>query len=112
MTKENYRQDIQGLRAIAVLAVMIFHFNSYWLPGGFVGVDVYLVISGFLITSILLQKKEQAGYSLPATIKYFYLSRFKRIAPAYFVMLISIIAAIEYAKQALIKIAQAFENAY
>jgi peptidoglycan/LPS O-acetylase OafA/YrhL len=52
----NYRSDIQGLRAIAVIAVMMFHFNPALLPGGFIGVDVFLVISGFLITSILLQK--------------------------------------------------------
>ena len=57
MNTVNYRPDIQGLRAIAVLAVMSLHFNPAWLPGGFVGVDVFLVISGFLITSILLHQK-------------------------------------------------------
>jgi peptidoglycan/LPS O-acetylase OafA/YrhL len=96
MSTANYRPDIQGLRAIAVLAVMAFHFNPAWLPGGFVGVDVFLVISGFLITGILLHKKAQADYSLPATLKYFYSSRFKRIAPAYFVMLVlvALVAAV------------------
>lgn len=91
-----YRPDIQGLRAIAVLAVMLFHFNPAWLPGGFVGVDVFLVISGFLIVSILLNKKSQPGYRLTSTLQYFYGSRFKRIAPAYFVMLIvvSLLAAV------------------
>ena len=91
-----YRPDIQGLRAIAVLAVMLFHFNPAWLPGGFVGVDVFLVISGFLIVSILLNKKSQPGYRLSSTLQYFYGSRFKRIAPAYFVMLIvvSLLAAV------------------
>lgn len=101
MSTVNYRPDIQGLRGIAVLAVMAFHFNPTWLPGGFVGVDVFLVISGFLITSILLHKKTQAGYSLPSTLKYFYLSRFKRIAPAYFVMLVlvALVAAVFFLPQ-------------
>lgn len=91
-----YRPDIQGLRAIAVLAVMAFHFNPEWLPGGFVGVDVFLVISGFLIGSILLRKKAQPGYKLSNTLKVFYTSRLKRIAPAYFVMLllVTLVAAV------------------
>lgn len=91
-----FRSDIQGLRAIAVLAVILFHFNPAWLPGGFVGVDVFLVISGYLIASILLGKKAQVDYSPIGTLRYFYASRFKRIAPAYFVMLIvvSLLAAV------------------
>ncbi|WP_200881828.1 acyltransferase family protein [Nitrincola sp. A-D6] len=101
MSSLYYRPDIQGLRAIAVLAVIGFHFNPAWLPGGFIGVDVFLVISGFLITSILLQKKTQADYSLLKTLKYFYSSRFKRIVPAYFVMLVvvALVAAIFFLPQ-------------
>ncbi|TXY30869.1 acyltransferase [Vibrio mimicus] len=96
MSSVPHRKDIQGLRAIAVLAVMVFHLNPTWLPGGFVGVDAFLVISGFLITSILLHKKSSAGYSLTETLKYFYVSRFKRIVPAYFLMLIivALVAAV------------------
>lgn len=90
MSALRYRSDIQGLRAIAVIAVMVFHFNPSWLPGGFVGVDLFLVISGFLITAILLGKKEQQAYSPWRTLSYFYTSRFKRIAPAYFVMLMAV----------------------
>lgn len=91
-----FRPDIQGLRAIAVLAVIIFHLNPAWLPGGFVGVDIFLVISGFLISSILLHKKSQAQYSLTGTLSYFYSSRLKRIAPAYFatLILVSLVAAV------------------
>src|SRR5690554_3823267 len=94
--KQNFRQDIQGLRAVAVIAVMVFHFNPSLLPGGFVGVDIFLVISGFLIASILLRKKSQATYRLMGTLGYFYTSRLKRIVPAYLAMLVvvSLLAAI------------------
>lgn len=96
-----FRSDIQGLRAIAVIVVMAFHFNPAWLPGGFIGVDLFLVISGYLITSILLHKKEQTDYSFKDTLKYFYVSRFKRIAPAYFVMLVIVafVAAVFFLPQ-------------
>lgn len=79
-----------------MLAVMAFHYNPAWLAGGFVGVDVFLVISGFLITSILINKKSKPDYTLSATLKYFYVSRFKRIAPAYFAMLVlvALVAAV------------------
>lgn len=46
----DFRKDINGLRAFAVIAVVVFHFNSSWLPGGFAGVDVFFVISGYLMT--------------------------------------------------------------
>lgn len=101
MNTIQYRPDIQGLRTIAVLAVMVFHFNAAWLAGGFVGVDVFLVISGFLIVSILLNKKSQPSYRLLSTLQFFYQSRFKRIAPAYFTMLIvaSLLAAVLFLPQ-------------
>ena len=91
-----FRPDIQGLRAIAVLAVIVFHLNPAWLPGGFVGVDIFLVISGFLISSILLHKKSKPGYSLTSTLGYFYTSRLKRIAPAYYatLVMVSLLAAV------------------
>jgi len=71
-----YRPDIDGLRALAVLAVTIFHFNKQWLPGGFVGVDIFFVISGFLITGIIYGK--DAGFSFAD----FYGRRVRRILPA------------------------------
>ncbi len=91
-----FRPDIQGLRAIAVLAVIVFHLNPAWLPGGFVGVDIFLVISGFLISSILLHKKSKPRYSLTSTLGYFYTSRLKRIAPAYYatLVMVSLLAAV------------------
>lgn len=82
-----FRPDIQGLRAVSVLAVILFHFNPAWLPGGFVGVDVFLVISGFLIFSILSHQKTLKNYTVAGALIYFYRSRFQRIAPAYFSML-------------------------
>lgn len=72
------RADIQGLRALAVLAVVAFHVGAF-LPGGFVGVDMFFVISGFVITLTLLRDHDANGrISLPA----FYLRRFRRLAPA------------------------------
>ncbi|PKO46341.1 MAG: acyltransferase [Betaproteobacteria bacterium HGW-Betaproteobacteria-22] len=88
VSSHDFRADIQGLRALAVLGVILFHYNPELLPGGYIGVDVFFVISGFLITSILLNKKTKAEYHFFSTIKQFYASRFTRIAPAYFVMLI------------------------
>jgi peptidoglycan/LPS O-acetylase OafA/YrhL len=73
-----YRPDIDGLRAIAVLAVIVFHAFPNTLPGGFVGVDVFFVISGYLITAILLRQLDADQFS----ITHFYAQRIKRIFPA------------------------------
>ena len=74
----NFRKDINGLRAIAVIAVVLFHFNSSWLSGGFAGVDVFFVISGFLMTGIIFKGIEQENFSLMR----FYVARANRIIPA------------------------------
>ncbi|WP_407507662.1 acyltransferase family protein [Acinetobacter baumannii] len=73
----NFRYDINGLRAIAVLAVVFFHFNPQWLPGGFAGVDVFFVISGFLMTSIIFSGVEKNTFNLFK----FYNARANRIVP-------------------------------
>lgn len=78
-----YRPDIQGLRALAVLLVFIFHLNSSWLSGGFIGVDVFFVISGFLVSSIILDKKEKGTFRFLD----FYFGRVKRIMPVFLVLL-------------------------
>ncbi|MFP9098438.1 acyltransferase family protein [Flavobacterium sp. RHBU_24] len=80
----HYRKDIQGLRALAVLFVFIFHLNPSWLPGGFIGVDVFFVISGFLIGGIILNKLQDNSFSFID----FYIGRIRRIVPAYYAMLI------------------------
>jgi peptidoglycan/LPS O-acetylase OafA/YrhL len=74
----DFRKDINGLRAIAVIAVLLFHFNPAWLPGGFAGVDIFFVISGYLITGIILRSLERGQFSLLG----FYKSRARRIVPA------------------------------
>lgn len=73
-----FRKDINGLRAIAVIAVMLFHFNASWMPGGFAGVDVFFVISGFLMTGMIFTGIEQKNFS----ILKFYVARANRIIPA------------------------------
>lgn len=77
------RADIQGLRAIAVLAVLVFHALPEALPGGFVGVDIFFVLSGYLITRIILPPLEQRRFSLLD----FYRRRVRRLFPALFTML-------------------------
>ena len=52
-----YRPDIDGLRAVAVIAILLFRFDERWLPGGFVGVDIFFVISGSLITSLIIGER-------------------------------------------------------
>ena len=80
-----YRADVDGLRAVAVVAVIIFHFNEEWLPGGFVGVDVFFVISGFVVTGSLLREPSAS----PATfLGAFYLRRVKRLGPALLVTVV------------------------
>ena len=83
-----YRPDIDGLRAISVAAVVLYHYGAVWLPGGFTGVDVFFVISGFLITSILRKDYETQGYSL----RRFYVRRIRRIVPALLVMIAACLA--------------------
>ncbi len=76
----DYRPAIDGLRAVAVLAVVVFHLDSRWLPGGFVGVDVFFVISGYLITGILLRDASEHRFSFAK----FYQRRIARLFPAFF----------------------------
>lgn len=89
MTTLAYRRDIDGLRAIAVIAVVLFHFGVPGFTGGFVGVDVFFVISGYLITSIIWREREAARFSFVD----FWARRARRILPALFVMMFGALVA-------------------
>ncbi|MEZ5830637.1 MAG: acyltransferase family protein [Dongiaceae bacterium] len=78
-----YRADIDGLRALAVVAVLLFHAGVPLVGGGYVGVDVFFVISGYLITSLILHEQDAGAFSLTS----FYHRRIRRILPALFVMI-------------------------
>ncbi|MBQ6657204.1 MAG: acyltransferase [Ottowia sp.] len=83
LSHPKYRPDIDGLRAVAVLAVVIFHASPRRMPGGFAGVDVFFVISGYLISTILLENLARDTFSLAT----FYMRRIRRIFPALAVVL-------------------------
>src|SRR5258707_14105084 len=76
--RHEYRPDIDGLRAIAVLAVVGFHAFPEWVRGGFIGVDIFFVISGFLISTIIFDSLERGRFSFVE----FYSRRIRRIFPA------------------------------
>lgn len=89
-TGTSIRLDIQGLRALAVLAVIVFHMRADWLPGGFLGVDVFFVVSGFVVSRVILQRGGSFSWLG------FYANRLRRIVPAYAVMLliVALLAAV------------------
>ena len=84
-----FRADIQGLRAVAIVPVVLYHALGDWVPGGFAGVDVFFVISGFLITRILMREIEAGSFSIAG----FYARRVRRLFPALFAMLAATLAA-------------------
>ncbi len=84
---------LDGLRGLAVLAVIIYHAELGFLPGGFLGVDIFFVLSGFLITSILLHEVNQTGRIDRAN---FYLRRIRRLMPALFVMLFFVVVVVGF----------------
>jgi peptidoglycan/LPS O-acetylase OafA/YrhL len=80
-----YMPGLDGLRAIAVIGIIIYHLNKQWLTGGFLGVDTFFVISGYLITSLLLKEYEETGI---INLKNFWLRRLKRLVPAVLALLL------------------------
>jgi peptidoglycan/LPS O-acetylase OafA/YrhL len=77
--KNHYRMDIQGIRGIAVLLVVLFHAEILFFSGGFIGVDVFFVLSGFVIAQVLLRELQKTG---GIDLKRFYERRFRRLLPA------------------------------
>lgn len=86
MTEGKFRPDIEGMRAVAVVAVLLFHGSVPWARGGYVGVDVFFVISGFLITGLLLRELENTG---TVQLKLFYARRARRLLPASILTLVA-----------------------
>ena len=84
-----YMPGVDGLRALAVAAVVIYHLGAGWLPGGFLGVDVFFVISGYLITSLLLAEHRRTGR---IELRRFWLRRARRLLPALFLMIVVVLA--------------------
>lgn len=82
MSNLKYRADIDGLRAIAVLMVVLFHMNADWIPGGFIGVDIFFVISGYIITSAIYPQIVNKEFSF----NQFYVKRIKRILPLFYLV--------------------------
>src|SRR5829696_74660 len=81
----SYSPGLDGLRAIAVVAVLLYHADLSWIPGGFLGVEVFFVISGYLITALLLAEWHQKG---TINLKDFWLRRARRLLPALYVLLV------------------------
>jgi peptidoglycan/LPS O-acetylase OafA/YrhL len=79
-----YRKEIDGLRAVAVASVVLFHAGFSWIKGGYIGVDIFFVISGYLITTIIVKELDEKTF----TIAGFYERRVRRILPALFFMLL------------------------
>src|ERR1700735_5412469 len=87
---DRWRRDIQGLRGVAILAVVIYHADPSLLPGGFIGVDLFFVISGFLITGLLMRELEERG---TISLRRFYARRIRRLLPMAFIVIAATVIA-------------------
>jgi peptidoglycan/LPS O-acetylase OafA/YrhL len=88
-----YVPGLDGLRALAVLAVIVYHANKQWFGGGFLGVEVFFVISGYLITLLLIAERERTG---TVSFAQFWFRRARRLLPALFVMLVGLITYVAF----------------
>ncbi len=84
-----YRPGLDGLRALAVIAVLLYYADLAWIPGGFLGVEVFFVISGYLITALLLAEWRQRGR---VDLRAFWLRRARRLLPALYLLLVVTLA--------------------
>ena len=83
-TKLGYQPALDGLRALSVMAVILYHADVSWMPGGFLGVEVFFVVSGFLITSLLLEERARNGV---VDLRHFWIRRGRRLLPALYLLL-------------------------
>jgi len=83
--QNRYIHSVDGLRAVAVIAVLLYHLGIDWIPGGFLGVDLFFVISGYVITGLILDSIVRSG---TLDLRAFYLSRIRRLVPALVAMLV------------------------
>lgn len=88
--KLGYRPSLDGLRAIAVTAVVLYHADISWMPGGFLGVEVFFVVSGFLITALLIDERHHTG---TVSLRQFWTRRARRLLPALYLLLIVVSVA-------------------
>ena len=88
-----YEPSLDGIRAFSVIAVMLYHANIAWLPGGFLGVEVFFVVSGFLITSLLIEERESTQH---IDLKQFWIRRARRLLPAFFVMVCATVVCVAF----------------
>ena len=92
-TRMGYQPALDGLRALSVIAVILYHAGIHWIPGGFIGVEVFFVVSGFLITSLLIDEQHVSG---KVSLKQFWIRRARRLLPALFTMLVVALVAVPF----------------
>src|SRR6476659_8923584 len=93
VAERTYRPGLDGLRAVAVGGVILYHLGYDWLPGGFLGVDLFFVLSGYLITGLLLDEHGRRGrIGLPG----FYARRTRRLMPALLPVVFAVAAAVRF----------------
>ncbi len=92
-TRMGYQPALDGLRALSVIAVILYHAGVQWIPGGFIGVEVFFVVSGFLITSLMIDEQHVSG---KVSLKQFWIRRARRLLPALFTMLIAALVAVTF----------------
>ena len=92
-TRMGYQPALDGLRALSVMAVILYHAGIHWIPGGFIGVEVFFVVSGFLITALLIDEQHVSG---KVSLKQFWIRRARRLLPALFTMLVVALVAVTF----------------
>ena len=98
--KTKYLPSIDSLRAIAVIAVIIYHIDANYLPGGFLGVDLFFVLSGYLISSLIIKEYKSTG---TVNLYNFYVRRARRLLPAVYFMITVVLIIITLFNGVLLK---------